>query len=192
MPIPLLNYIKKIFQSIYKESESIVTNQILGFSCTDLYEYGVVYRVLGESLTDLNIYSYIPPVSANLTEGIEQSQEMELKNIETISLNDYQKDDVDLEEERMSLAIDEGVQLDEFENLESIFRESIDSNNSSLINASETLGKLKGSDLYESLQKSEELRNKISILLDRVSANQTAENSEMESCLLDMSEFLNT
>lgn len=192
MPIPLLNYIKKIFQSIYKESESTVTNRILGISCTDLYEYGVIYRVLGESLTDLNIYSYIPPVSANVTKENEQSQEIELKDIETISLNDYQKDDVDLEEERLSLAIDESIQLDEFKNLESIFRESIDSNNSSLINASDTLGKLKGSDLYESLQKSEEVRNKISILLDRVSANQTAENSEMESCLLDMSEFLNT
>lgn len=192
MPIPLLNYIKKIFQSIYKESESTVTNRILGISCTDLYEYGVIYRVLGESLTDLNIYSYIPPVSTNVTEEIEQSQEIELKDIETISLNDYQKDDVDLEEERLSLAIDESIQLDEFKNLESIFRESINSNNSSLINASATLGKLKGSDLYESLQKSEEVRNKISILLDRVSANQTAENSEMESCLLDMSEFLNT
>lgn len=192
MPIPLLNYIKKIFQSIYKESESTVTNRILGISCTDLYEYGVIYRVLGESLTDLNIYSYIPPVSANVTKENEQSQEIELKDIETICLNDYQKDDVDLEEERLSLAIDESIQLDEFKNLESIFRESIDSNNSSLINASDTLGKLKGSDLYESLQKSEEVRNKISILLDRVSANQTAENSEMESCLLDMSEFLNT
>lgn len=192
MPIPLLNYIKKIFQSIYKESESTVTNRILGISCTDLYEYGVIYRVLGESLTDLNIYSYIPPVSANVTKENEQSQEIELKDIETISLNDYQEDDVDLEEERLSLAIDESIQLDEFKNLESIFRESIDSNNSSLINASDTLGKLKGSDLYESLQKSEEVRNKISILLDRVSANQTAENSEMESCLLDMSEFLNT
>lgn len=192
MPIPLLNYIKKIFQSIYKESESTVTNRILGISCTDLYEYGVIYRVLGESLTDLNIYSYIPPVYANVTKENEQSQEIELKDIETISLNDYQEDDVDLEEERLSLAIDESIQLDEFKNLESIFRESIDSNNSSLINASDTLGKLKGSDLYESLQKSEEVRNKISILLDRVSANQTAENSEMESCLLDMSEFLNT
>lgn len=192
MPIPLLNYIKKIFQSIYKESESTVTNRILGISCTDLYEYGVIYRVLGESLTDLNIYSYIPPVSANVTKENEQSQEIELKDIETISLNDYQEDDVDLEEERLSLAIDESIQLDEFKNLESIFRESIDSNNSSLINASDTLGKLKGSDLYESLQKNEEVRNKISILLDRVSANQTAENSEMESCLLDMSEFLNT
>lgn len=192
MPIPLLNYIKKIFQSIYKESESTVTNRILGISCTDLYEYGVIYRVLGESLTDLNIYSYIPPVSANVTKENEQSQEIELKDIETISLNDYQKDDVDLEEERLSFAIDESIQLDEFKNLESIFIESIDSNNSSLINASDTLGKLKGSDLYESLQKSEEVRNKISILLDRVSANQTAENSEMESCLLDMSEFLNT
>lgn len=192
MPIPLLNYIKKIFQSIYKESESTVTNRILGISCTDLYEYGVIYRVLGESLTDLNIYSYIPPVSANVTKENEQSQEIELKDIETISLNDYQEDDVDLEEERLSLAIDESIQLDEFKNLESIFRESIDSNNSSLINASDTLGKLKGSDLYESLQKSEEVRNKISILLDRVSANQTTENSEMESCLLDMSEFLNT
>lgn len=192
MPIPLLNYIKKIFQSIYKESESTVTNRILGISCTDLYEYGVIYRVLGESLTDLNIYSYIPPVSTNVTEEIEQSQEIELKDIETISLNDYQKDDVDLEEERLSLAIDESIQLDEFKNLESIFRESINSNNSSLINASDTLGKLKGSDLYESLQNSEEVRNKISILLDRVSANQKAENSEMESCLLDMSEFLNT
>lgn len=192
MPIPLLNYIKKIFQSIYKESESTVTNRILGISCTDLYEYGVIYRVLGESLTDLNIYSYIPPVSTNVTEEIEQSQEIEFKDIETISLNDYQKDDVDLEEERLSLAIDESIQLDEFKNLESIFRESINSNNSSLINASDTLGKLKGSDLYESLQNSEEVRNKISILLDRVSANQKAENSEMESCLLDMSEFLNT
>ena len=192
MPIPLLNYIKKIFQSIYKESESTVTNRILGISCTDLYEYGVIYRVLGESLTDLNIYSYIPPISANVTKENEQSQEIELKDIETISLNDYQKDDVDLEEERLSLAIDESIQLDEFKNLESIFRESINSNNSSLINASDTLGKLKGSDLYESLQKSEEVRNKISIFLDRVSANQTAENSEMESCLLDMSEFLNT
>ena len=192
MPIPLLNYIKKIFQSIYKESESTVTNRILGISCTDLYEYGVIYRVLGESLTDLNIYSYIPPISANVTKENEQSQEIELKDIETISLNDYQKDDVDLEEERLSLAIDESIQLDEFKNLESIFIESINSNNSSLINASDTLGKLKGSDLYESLQKSEEVRNKISILLDRVSANQTAENSEMESCLLDMSEFLNT
>lgn len=192
MPIPLLNYIKKIFQSIYKESESTVTNRILGISCTDLYEYGVIYRVLGESLTDLNIYSYIPPVSANVTKENEQSQEIELKDIETISLNDYQEDDVDLEEERLSLAIDESIQLDEFKNLESIFRESIDGNNSSLINASDTLGKLKGSDLYESLQKSEEVRNKISILLDRVSANQTTENSEMESCLLDMSEFLNT
>lgn len=192
MPIPLLNYIKKIFQSIYKESESTVTNRILGISCTDLYEYGVIYKVLGESLTDLNIYSYIPPLSANVTEEIEQSQEIELKDIETISLNDYQKDDVDLEEERLSLAIDESIQLDEFKNLESIFKESIDSNNTSLINASDTLGKLKGSDLYESLQKSEEVRSKISTLLDRVSANQTAEKTEVESCLLDMSEFLNT
>ena len=190
MPILLLNCIKKIFQSIYKERKPTVTDRILGNSCTDLYAYGVIYKVLGESLTDLKIYSYTPPVSTDIPEEKEQSQDFEMKDYETISLNDYQDDNVDLEEEKLSLTIDESIQSDDFENLESILKDGTENNSTSLMSASDTLGKLKGSGLYESLQNSEEVRNKISALLDRVSANQTA--MELDSCLLDMSEFLNT
>lgn len=174
----LRNYIRKIYQSTEIVPCEVVLSDLVGRSKTDPYAYGLIFSVMGESLTDLTKYTEDPSED-------ESDPAKPPLLVNEIEWDDLDEDAVDLENENIPLISRYQVDIQNFENLESCLhhdtcteREAVDAVN--------TISRLKGTSIYDSLKNNEAICSRVATLLSNVQV------TEEEAFLSDMSDFLKT
>lgn len=161
--------------------------ELVGESKTDVFSYGLIYNIMGGSLTDMNDYMTYDSTVRNRI----YPEKTPVMEFEYEPLDEKTEEEVDLVNEAVTLA-ECHVSGTDFEHMEDCLSEKETVSATDLEKVGDTLRQLNGTGLYADLRNNEEVRNRVSSLLSGISIQTENKEEKPESSLFDMSDFLET